>query len=434
VQYLQRAAETARQRYAHREAIEYLQRALALLKTMPETPQLLRQELEVQLALGPALMVTRGFAAPEAADTYARAQQLYEQLGDTGQLFPVLVGLWRSAHVRAQLQMARALGEQLLSLANVQGDPVLFVYAHGPLGQTLCMQGEPLLAREHLQQVVSCYEPQRQSALAFHIGYDPGVYARAMEGWVLWLLGYPEQALQRSYDALQLAREQAHPFTLSITLATVALLQHMRREGDVALEHVQASMALATEHGFPYLLAVGNVLQGWELTRVGQAAEGIAQIRAGLAALRTMGAEILRPYLLSLLAEACVRDGQIEPGLDALEEALTTAENHAERFYEAELHRLQGEVLLRKFVGPTGLSPLQTQPEAAFQTALDMARRQEARSLELRAAVSLSRLWQRQDKQQQARQLLADIYNWFTEGFDTADLQEARALLDTLKA
>jgi predicted ATPase len=434
VQYLQRAAETARQRYAHREATEYLQRALALLKTMPETPQLLRQELEIRLALGPALMVTRGFAAPEAADTYARAQQLYEQLGDTGQLFPVLVGLWRSAHVRAQLQMARALGEQLLSLANAQGDAVLFVYAHGPLGQTLCMQGEPLLAREHLQQVVSRYEPQRQSALAFHIGYDPGVYARAMEGWVLWLLGYPEQALQRSYDALQLAREQAHPFTLSITLATVALLQHMRREGAAALEHVQASVALATEHGFPYLLEVGKVLQGWELTRAGQAAAGIAQIRAGLAALRTMGAEIFRPYLLSLLAEACVNDGQIEPGLDALEEALTTAENHAERFYEAELHRLQGEVLLRKFVGPTGLSPLQMQPEAAFQTALDLARHQGARALELRAAMSLSRLWQQQNKQRQARQLLADIYNWFTEGFDTADLQEARALLDILKA
>jgi predicted ATPase len=401
---------------------------------MPETPQLIRQELEVQLALGPALMVTRGFAAPEAADTYARAQQLYEQLGDRGQLFPVLVGMWRSAHVRAQLLMARALGEQLLSLANAQEDPVLFVYAHGPLGQTLCMQGEPLLAREHLQQVVSSYEPQRQSTLAFHVGYDPGVYARAMESWVLWLLGYPEQALQYSYGALHMAREQAHPFTLSITLATVALLQYMRREDAAALEHVQASVALATEHGFPYLLAVGNVLQGWELTRVGQAAAGITQMRAGLAALRTMGAEILRPYLLALLAEACVRDGQLDPGLDALDEALTAAENHAERFYEAELHRLQGEVLLRRAAGAADLSPQQMQCEAAFQTALDLARRQGARALELRAAMSLSRLWQQQDKQRQARQLLADIYNWFTEGFDTADLQEARTLLDVLRA
>jgi predicted ATPase len=167
---------------------------------------------------------------------------------------------------------------------------------------------------------------------------------------------------------------------------------------------------------------------------VGQAAEGITQIRTGLAALHTMGAKILRPYLLSLLAEACVRDGQIEPGLGALEEALATAENHAERFYEAELHRLQGEVLLRKFVRATGLSPLQMQPEAAFQTALDIARRQGAKALELRAATSLSRVWQQQNKQQQARQLLADIYNWFTEGFDTADLQEARALLDILGA
>ena len=451
VRYVHQAAENALRRHAHREAIAYLRQALELLKAMAETPQLLRQELAIQLALGPALMVTRGFAAPEAADTYARARQLCEQLDDTQQLFPVLVGLWRSAHVQAQLQTARALGEQLLSLARGQGDAAWFVEAHGPLGQTLCMQGEPILAREHLNQIVALYEPHRHSALAFHVGYDPGVYARAMEGWVLWLLGYPEQALQRSQEALGLAREQSHPFTLSITLATVALLQQMRRDGEAPLEHIQASMVLATEHGFPYLQAVGTVLQGWALTRGGQVAEGMVQMRQGLDELRAMGAEVLRPYLLALLAEVCGSSGQIEAGLGVLEEALVTAENHTERFNEADLHRLKGELLLRQCgeagfepapsavhkghaagVGEPGQSPLQLEAEACFQRALDIARHQQAKSLELRAATSLARLWQQQGKCDDARQLLAEVYGWFTEGFDTADLQEARALLEAL--
>jgi predicted ATPase len=450
VQYLQHAADTAGRRHAPREAIEYLRRALVMLKAMPETPQLLRQELEVQLALGPALMVTRGFAAPEVAGTYARARQLCEQLGDRQRLFPVLFGLWRSAHVRAQLPTARELGEQLVSLATREDDPGLLVEAHGPLGQTLCIQGEPTLAREHLHQV-ALYEPQRHSTLAFRFGYDPGVYTPAVEGWVFWLLGYPEQALRRSHEALTLAREQSHPFTLALTLVTVAVLHQLRREGEATLKHVKASLVLSTAQGFPYLSAAGTVLQGWGLARAGQVEEGIAQMRQGLAASRATGAELLRPYLLALLAETCRSAGQIEAGLGALEEALVAAEDHAERFYEAELHRLKGELLLAKFagarfgpgpttirkghaasVGASGQSPLQMEAEACFQRAIDIARRQGAKSLELRAALSLSRLWRQQNKRREARQLLADIYGWFTEGFETADLQEARVLLEEL--
>jgi DNA-binding winged helix-turn-helix (wHTH) protein/predicted ATPase len=451
VQYLQHAAETAGRRHAPREAIDYLRRALTLLKVMLETPQLLQQELEVQLALGPALMVTRGFAAPEVVDTYARARQLCEQLGERQQLFPVLFGLWRSSHARAQLPTARELGEQLVSLANCQADPALLVDAHAALGQTLCIQGEPTLARDHLDQAVALYEPQRRTAPAFRFGYDLGIYAHAVEGWVLWLLGYPEQALRRSRGALTLAQEQSHPFTLSLTLVTVAVLQQMRREGEIALEQVAASLVLSTEHGFPYLRAVGTVLQGWGLSRVGQIEEGIAQMREGLAASRATGAELLRSYLLALLAEACGSGGQIKAGLGTLEEAMVAAENHAERFYEADLHRLKGELLLRKCAGAgfkpasaeiqngpaagieaTGQSPLQIEAETCFQRALDIARRQQAKSLELRAALSLSRLWRQQGKKADARQLLGEVYDWFTEGFETADLQEARVFLEEL--
>jgi predicted ATPase len=449
VQYLQQAAETASRRHAHREAIEYLRRALALLEAMPDTPELIRQELAVQLALGPALMVTRGFAAPEVADTYGRARQLCEHLGDRQPLFPVLFGLWRSAHVRAQLPTARALGEQLLLLAASQADPALLVEAHAALGQTLCIQGELTPAREHLQQVVTLYEPQHHMAMSFRFGYDPGVYARAMEGWVLWLLGYPEQALRRSQDALTRARAQSHPFTLALTLATVAVLRQMRQEADATLEQVQASLGLSSEHGFPYLGAIGTVRHGWGLARLGRVEEGIADMRQGLAALRATGTELSQPYHLALLAEAYGRGGQIEAGLCALEEALVAADQHAERLYEAELQRLKGELLLRKSVaasfipaptaiqngpassvGAAGQSSLQMQAQACFQTALDIARRQQAKSWELRAAMSLCRLWQQQGKHQEAHDLLTPIYGWFTEGFDTADLQEAKALLD----
>jgi predicted ATPase len=449
VQYLQQAAETASRRYAHREAIAYLRRALALLEAMPDTPELIRQELEVQLALGPALMVTRGFAAPEVADIYGRARQLCEHLGDRQRLFPALFGLWRSAHVRAQLPTARALGEQLLRLADDQGDPARLVEAHGALGQTLCIQGELTIAREHLQEVVSLYEPQHHTAMPLRFGYDPGVYARAMEGWVLWLLGYHAQALRRIQDALTLARAQSHPFTLALTLATVAVVHQLRQEVDATLEHVQASLALSSAHGFPYLGAIATVRRGWGLARFGRVDEGIAHMRQGLAAARATGTELSQPYHLALLAEAYGRGGQIEAGLETLEEALVAADQHAERLYEAELQRLKGALLLHKGVaagfspaptamqngppsrvGAAGQSSLQMQAQACFQRALDVARHQQAKSLELRAAMSLARLWQQQGRRAEAHALLAPIYGWFTEGFDTADLQEAKALLD----
>jgi DNA-binding winged helix-turn-helix (wHTH) protein/predicted ATPase len=449
VRYLQRAAATAVQRHAHREAIAYLRQALALLQGLAETPQRCRYELAVQLALGPALMVTRGFGAPEVGDTYARARQLCEQLGDRQQLFPALFGLWRSAHVRGQLQTARALGEQLLGLANAQADPLLFVEAQGPLGQTLCMQGELTLAQEHLQRVVALYEPHWHRPLVVRCAYDPGVYAHVMEAWVLWVRGYPTQGLRRSQAALCLARQQAHPFTLALTLVTIVIMQHMCREGESTLKHVQASLALSTEYEFPYLTMLGTVLQGWELTRMAQVAEGLTQMRQGLAALRVMGAEILRPSMLALLADACARDGQVEAALDVLKEALVTAETHTERFYAAELHRLQGELVLRQCQEAgakpaprdiqqtasgetTGRISLPIEAEVCFHRALDVARFQQAKSLELRAATSLGHLWQQQGKRQEAYDLLAPIYGWFTEGFDTADLQEARALLDAL--
>jgi predicted ATPase/DNA-binding winged helix-turn-helix (wHTH) protein len=445
IRYLQRAAEVAGQRYAHREMIEYLRRALALLRAMPAAPELTRRELEIHLALGPALMVTRGFAAAEVSDTYAQARQLCERLGDQQQLFAILFGQWRCAHVRAQLPAARALGEQLLSLAQTQGDPTRLVEAHAALGQTLCIQGELAPAREHLRQVVALYEPERHDALSLHLGYDPGVYARAVEAWVLWLQGYAEQALRRSQEALTLAQEQGHPFTLALTHATVAVLHQMRQDGARTLEQAGASLTLAHDYGFPYLRTIAALRQGWAFGNMGRLQEGIALLRQNLDTLLATGSELLRPYHLALLAEICGQAGQIEAGLSALEEALLAAHRHTERFYEAELFRLKGELLLRRSMaggetsgsqgdatsgGPHGQLSPPTEAEACFQAALATARGQGAKALELRAALSLCRLWNRQGRGEAARRLLAEVYGWFTEGFETADLREAKQFLE----
>ncbi len=313
------------------------------------------------------------------------------------------------------------------------------------------MQGEPVLAREHLQQVVALYEPHRHRTLAVRCGYDPGVYAHTMEAWVLWMLGYPAQALQRSHEALTLARSRRIRLPSRSPWSRSSFCSICVGKEKSLWSTYRPAWPCRPSMGFPTWTAIGTVLQGWELTRVEQVTAGLTQMREGLAALRAMGAEILRPNMLALLADACERGGQLEDGLGALEEALVTAEQHTERFYEAELHRLKGELILRQWrkvsAKPAsrdiqhiqassgerrGLTPLQREAEVCFQQAMTIARRQQARSWELRAALSLGRLWQQQGQRAEAHALLAPIYGWFTEGFDTADLQEARALLDAL--
>jgi predicted ATPase len=245
----------------------------------------------------------------------------------------------------------------------------------------------------------------------------------------LWSLGYPDQALKRGHESLTLARELAHPYSLAHALIFAARVHQLRQEGQAVQERAEAAMTLAIDQGFPYWLAFATILRGWALAEQGQREEGIAQIRQCLTAYQATRAELVRPYWLALLAEACWKVGQAEEGLRALTEALAVAHKTGEGFYEAELYRLKGE-LLQNVEG--GMRGAEWTTEACFQQALDIARRQQAKSLELRAALSLSRLWQRQGKRAEARVLLAEVYGWFTEGFDTADLQEAQALLEAL--
>jgi class 3 adenylate cyclase/predicted ATPase len=442
VEYLHLAGQQAVQRSANAEAITYLTTALELLKALPDTPERAQHELTLHLTLGPVLMNIRGFAAPEVGALYTRARELCQQGGEIPQLFPVLFGLSRFALLRAELPLARELGEQLLHLAQQAQDSALLLGAHRALGATLLYQGEMPLAREHIERDIALYDPQQHRPLAFVYGMDIGMTCRIYAALILWFLGYPDQALQRGQEGITLAYESSHSYSLSFALEFTADLHQFRREWRLAQERAEAAIAVSAEQGFALALSQAAILRGWALAEQGQGEAGIAQIRQGMEAWRATGAELRRPHFLALLAEAYGKVGQAEEGLTALAEAMSVADKTGERYYEAELYRLKGTLTLQKFqvsgskfqvTNPQHPTPTpQAEAEEYFVKAIEIARRQQAKSLELRAVISLSRLWQSQSKKEEARKLLAEIYGWFTEGFDTKDLQEAKMLLDEL--
>ena len=372
-------------------------------------------------------MAAKGQGAPEVGQAYARARELCRQVGETPQLFPVLWGLWRFYWMQAEHQTARELAEQCLSLSQLLQDPALLLGAHFALGGTLLFCGEFAPARASLEQGIAFYNAREHRSLAFRYGQDLGVTDLSYASWALWFLGYPDQALQRMNEAFALAKELSHQLSLAAVFTYAAQTSLFRREGPAAQDQAEAAMALSSEHGFPQFLTLGVILRGWALTIQGQVEEGIAQMRHGLATRRAIGIELCRPYMLTALAEACGQVGQGEEGLYILAEALALGDKNGERLYEAETYRLKGALLLQQ------TAPDESQAETCFQQALDSARRQQAKSLELRAVMSLSRLWQRQDKGAESRKLLAPVYGWFTEGFDTADLRDAKALLEALE-
>jgi predicted ATPase len=425
IPYWQQAGQRAIERSANLEAISHLIKGLELLKSLPDTPERTQQEFALHIAMSVPLMATKGAGAPEVEHTFARARELCQQGRETAQLFPLLYGLWLFYLVRAQLQTARKLGEELLDLAQRTQDTTLLLEAHRALGTSLFYLGELTPCRAHFEQAITLYDPRQHRSLAFRIGQDPGVVCRGFCAWALGALGYPDQALRRSYDTRALAQELAHPFTLAYALDFVARIHQLRREGPQTRQWAEALLKLSREQGFTQRLATGTILFGWALTAQGQKAEGIAQVHQGLAAFRATGAELARPYYLALLAEAYGNIGEAAAGLRALADALAAVDTTAERFCEAELHRLKGQLLALS-------SEHHSEAEACFQQALTVARRQGAKAWELRAAMSLSRLWQRQGKRDEGRRLLTEIYAWFREGFATADLQEAKALLEAL--
>jgi predicted ATPase len=427
VHYWHHAGQSAVQRSAHLEAISHLRQGLTLLQTLPETLERTQREVDMLIALGASLLATKGQAAPEVEQTYSRARHLCHCLDDPHQLFPVVRGLWNYYFVRAELQTARALGEQLLTLAEQTQDSAMLPTAHRALGSTLFNLGAATAAQTHFAQGITLYDPDQHRSSAFLYGDDAGVMCHMYAAWALWYLGYPTQGLAHSQEAVTLAQQSAHPFSLNFVLTLTAVFHSFRREGRPTQERAEAAMRLAKEQGFQLWVAYSAILRGWALAQqAGQAQEGIAQIEQGLTAWRATGAEAGRSRWLALLAEAYSMSGQSEAGLTVLAEALVHVEHTGERYYEAEIHRLKGELLLQQS------SSNQTEAENCFHLALEIARKQQAKSLELRTATSLARLWQQQGKRQEAHDLLTPVYHWFTEGFDTLDLKDAKALLDEL--
>jgi DNA-binding NtrC family response regulator/predicted ATPase len=425
VTYWQRAGRRAYERSSTVEAISHLSKGLDVLSQLPQSPEHLQTELQLQSTMGAACMAAKGYAAPEVEHAYTRAHELCQQVGDQRQLFPVLVGLWNFYFVRGVSQTAYELGEQLLTMAQHEHDPILQLRAHAALGTIQFHIGRLQQAHSHLNCGMDLYASQHSRS---HAVQTPTVSCMAYAAWTLWQLGYPDQAVSQSQAALSLAHELSHPLSLVIALHFTGTVHQFRREAALAHEHTAQTMQLADEQGFPFWSASGRIVWGWARAMQGAAQEGIDHIHEGLVAFRATGAYIQLPSWLALLAEV-YRPVNPAEGIHVSNRALEILERTGERYYEAELYRLKGELLLQ---ASHLRESLEWTPEACFHHALEIARRQQAKAWELRAATSLARLWQQQGKYSKARALLAPVYAWFTQGLDTADLKDARALLEEL--
>lgn len=388
-----------------------------------------------QAVLGTPLSVTKGYAAPEVERSYTRARQLHQQLGAPQQLAPELRRWFQFYLVRGvqfyivkdDLETAREVGEQCLNLAG--DDPTFGLAAHYALAVCLFYLGEFATAHCHAAQCVSMYDPQRHHGLAPLYGYDLGAACLGYTAQALWMLGYPDQAQKRCQEALTLARKLSHPFSEAFILGHLAVLHQFARNGREASERADTLVTFCTQKGFTQWMEMGIILRGWGLAMQGQVDAGIAEMRKGLASSGAAGTGLGQAPVMTQLAEACWMAGRIDEGLDALEQALTAMEATGEYWWAAETYRLYGELLQ---IAECGSRNAALTPEEYFKKALDIAGQQAARSLELRAATSLARLWRRQGKGRDAQFLLAGIYSWFNEGFESADLQAAKALLDQL--
>jgi len=420
--YLHKAGTKAALRSAYRQAIGWLEQALAAVAHLPEGQEKLEQAISIRIDLAPAQIATSSFAASEVGATYVHAYELCQRLGETSKLFPVLWGLARFHGCREELPAARELGERLVGLAQRTGDPALVLEAHHTQMATLFSLGELADAHGHAAHGIDLYDPHDHRGHAFLYGnHDPGVCFMTHAAWALWLLGYPDRALRSSGDALTLARTLAHPYTLAHALYFAAWVHVQRGESHAVRTLTDELMALATEHDWPRWITLGTALLGHALVVKGHEVErGIADIQQGVDARQSRD----HFHFAALFAEACGNAGHIERGLAVLNEKLARAHQTGTRYYEAELHRLAGELRLK-----SGIAAEEDDAERDFHTAIEVARQQMAKSLELRAVMSLTRLWQRQGKRSGAP-LLAEAYGWFTEGFTTTDLQKAKLLLE----
>ena len=432
VQYHRQAGAHALRRHGYREAAEHATRALNVLRVLPDSSERIERELELHGVLGAALTATKGFADPEVVRTYARARELCEHVADPVRLVPALLGLGRFHHIRGDVHIACDLATRLLTTAETTHDTAVRLAARSALGILSFYAGEFEAALTHLEQGLALYDPQQHSpnrSAAFQLWQDPGVSCAVYAGWTLHMLGYPARGAARIQEALTLARSSGHWFSVAYACHFAAEFHQCRRERKAVQELEDEALAHSTEHDFRPFLMVGGMHRGWLLAEDARAAEGLTTMQQAQAASLAIGIEV-RPAYLALLAEVYERMKRSGEGLSAIGEALAGAERTGQHYWDAELHRLKGTLTLQ--AGPAAVA--RRTAESCFRVGLDIARRQRAKSFELRAAMSLGRLWQQQRKIESARTLLSGVYDWFTEGFDTPDLIDAKALLEELGA
>jgi predicted ATPase len=406
------------------EAIAQLTKGLELLTRLPDAVSRQQRELELQIALGRALIATRGYAAPEVGETYARARALCDRLNQPPQIMAVLFGQWVHYVVKGQLQEARSLATEALGWGEAGTDAAATFNAYRLSGITRFHLGELSTACTHLEQALARFDPAHRP---FHTSFavtDFRVNVLTYLSQDLFCLGYLDRASVRSEEAIEEARQLQHSYSVAHSLSQACWVDWATHSREELQRRADAAIAVSVEHGFPYNLAVGTIFGGWAIAASGQTTEGIALLQKGLAAYCATGALLFVSFFLTLLADAQVKGQHPDEALGHLAEADCLLAETDERWAEAELHRVRGELLC---AGGNTITA-----EGCFRNAISVARQQRAKFWELRAATSLARLRRDQARRTEARDLLAPIYGWFTEGFGTADLKKAKALLDEL--
>ena len=416
-----KAGRHAAARLAHLEAIAHLERGLGLLGPVPESAGRDRRELELRLALGLSHMTTKGMWSDEAGTAYERARELAERCGDPQQQFQALYGLWQHSSGAGRMTVARSLSARLLRVTERGDDSGARLQAHHSAWTTALFSGDAVAAREHTEQGRRLYDPeQHRSHRYLYGGQDPGVCARIIGAQAAWFLGNPDWSLATAVDSISLAESLAHPYSVGLALGFAVAVRLYRGEPELAAQLIDRAERLAAEQRFT-LVVSPPIFRGAVLLAQGAAEEAVAAIRAGLPGWQPA---LWRAQARAWLAEALLQEGMLAAALTAIGEGLADIEVTGERSWESELHRLMGIVLLADTKGD--------EAEAYFREALDIARQTQRKALELRAATNLARFWGERGRRVEAREILAPIYGWFTEGFDTADLMDAKALLDEL--
>jgi tetratricopeptide (TPR) repeat protein len=429
VGYWLKAGQQALARSAMTEAVAQLQKGLDLLKSMPDNSARQQQELDLRITLGQALFATKGWGSPLVGETYARAHLLAEQLDRPDYLFPLLLGRFAFHLLRGELKLALSLAQQMEEIGQTRGDAALEYWGRASQGWTRYLAGEFVAARTILaQQNYNMSDPAARAAIraayATVMPEDPHVLILGYLAVSLGYLGNVDAARDRAREALSEASQLGHVYALAWASTFASWIECAVGSPYEMRPHAERAMSLASEHGFPFFLAWGLIYRGWSMSALGEAEEGYGLVAKGLALHRATGSVAFQTFALILLAEACGKLGRTTEGLNYLTEAEQTIETTNERFHEVELHRVRGDLLNAN--GDVAGA------ERSYQQAIAIAKRQSAKVFELRASTSLARVWRDQGKREEARDLLASIYGWFTEGFDTLDLKEAWTLLDEL--